>query len=164
MNWEEPFEVRHYLSKTMQLFTESTGSASEWFLSTMYLSLVGLFPAVGHTKKAVIPTPGLFIERKYAVSFNNLCRKYRQSDLLCINKKTWIPTLFQRRQPAILFQADRNTSHTHIQTQTHKRKQWKVSFNLFTLTIPPALEPEALDFSRRLPQGRMVADKTEQAF
>ena len=31
---------------------------------------------VGHTKKAVIPTPGLFIERKYAaVSFNNLCRK-----------------------------------------------------------------------------------------
>ena len=36
--------------------------ASEWFLYTIYLSLVGLFPTVGHTKKAVIPTPGLFIE------------------------------------------------------------------------------------------------------
>ena len=33
-------------------------------------------PTVGHTKKAVILTPGLFIERNYAaVSFNNLCRK-----------------------------------------------------------------------------------------
>ena len=33
-------------------------------------------PTVGHTKRAVIPTPGLFIERNYAaVSFNNLCRK-----------------------------------------------------------------------------------------
>ena len=57
------FEVRHYLGKTLQLFTKSTGSASEWFLSTIYLSLVSLFPTVGHTKKAVIPTPGLFIER-----------------------------------------------------------------------------------------------------
>ena len=107
----------------MQLFTKSKGSASEWFLSIMYLSLVDLFPAVGHTKKAVIPTPGLFIERKYAVSFNNLCRKYREPDLHCINKKTGIPTLFQKRQPAILFHVARNTSHTHIQTHTHKRKQ-----------------------------------------
>ena len=41
-----------------------------------YLSLVGLFPTVEHTKKAVNPTPGLVIERNYAaVSFNNLCRK-----------------------------------------------------------------------------------------
>ena len=32
-------------------------------------------PTVGHTNKAVILTPGLFIERNYAaVSFNNLCR------------------------------------------------------------------------------------------
>ena len=30
VNSEEPFEVRHYLSKTLQLFTKSTGSASEW--------------------------------------------------------------------------------------------------------------------------------------
>ena len=81
------FEVRHYLSKTLQLFTKSTGSASEWFLSTISLLLVGLFPTVGHTKKAVIPTPGLFIERNYAVSFNNLCREYRGPDLHCINKK-----------------------------------------------------------------------------
>ena len=88
-----PFEVRHYLSKTLQIFTKSTGSASEWFLSPIYLSLVGLFPTAGHTKKAVIPTPGLFIERKYAVSFNNLCRKYREPDLHCINKKNGIPTL-----------------------------------------------------------------------
>ena len=42
VNSEEPFEVRHYLSKTLQLFTKSTGSASEWFLSTIYLSLFGL--------------------------------------------------------------------------------------------------------------------------
>ena len=39
-------------------------------------------------KKAVLPTPGLFIERSYAaVSFNNLCRKQREPDLHCINKK-----------------------------------------------------------------------------
>ena len=77
VNSEEPFEIRHYLSKTFQLFTKSTGSASdsEWFLSTISLSLAGLFPTLGHTKKAIIPTPGIFIERKYAVSFNNLCKK-----------------------------------------------------------------------------------------
>ena len=51
-------------------------------------------------------------------------------------------------------------THTH----THKWKQWKVSFNLPTLTIPPALGPEALDFSRRLPRGQIVADKKEQGF
>ena len=57
--------------------------------STIYVSLiVGLFPTVGHTKKAVIPTPGLFTERNYAVLFNNLCRKYREPDLHSINKKT----------------------------------------------------------------------------
>ena len=38
------------------------------------------------------------------------------------------------------------------------------SFNLPTLTIPPALGPEDPDFSRRLPRGRMVADKKEQRF
>ena len=39
-------------------------------------------------KKAVLPTPGLFIERSYAaVSFNNLCTKQREPDLHCINKK-----------------------------------------------------------------------------
>ena len=164
VNSEEPFEVRHYLSKTLQLFTKSTGSASEWFLSTIYLSLVGLFPTVEQTKKAVISTSGLFIERKYAVSFNNLCRKYREPDLHCINKKPGYPDFKkkqQQQQPAILFQAARNTSHTLA--HTHRRKQWKVSFNLPTLTIP-ALGPEALDFSRRLPRGRMVADKKERGF
>ena len=109
---ETIFEVRHYLSKTLQLFTKSTGSASEWFLSTISLLLVGLFPTVGHTKKAVIPTPGLFIERNYAVSFNNLCRKYREPDLHCINKKNpGYPHFLekkkqqQQQQPAILFHA-----------------------------------------------------------
>ena len=160
------FEVCLYLSKTLQIFTKSTGSASEWFLSPIYLSLVGLFSTVGHTKKAVIPTPGLFIERKYAVSFNNLCRKYREPDLHCITKKTEYLHSKEKKtkQPAILFHAARNTSHTLAHTHTHKRKQWKVSFNLPTLTIPPALGPEALDFSRGLPRGRMVADKKEQGF
>ena len=85
MNSEEPFEVRHYLSKILQLFTKSTGSASEWFLSTIYLSLVGLFPTIRKTKKAVIPTPGLFIERKYTVLLNNVRRKYGGPDLHCMS-------------------------------------------------------------------------------
>ena len=33
VNSEEPVEVRHYLSKTFQLFIKSTGSASGWFFS-----------------------------------------------------------------------------------------------------------------------------------
>ena len=160
MNSEEQFEVRHYLSKTLQLFTKSTGSASEWFFSTIYLSLVGLFPTVGHTKKPVIPTPGLFIERKNAVSFKNLCKKYRKLDLHCINKKTEYPHFKnENKQPALLFHAARNTSYTH--TYTHK-KTMNSLFYLPTFTIPPALGPKALDFSRRLPRGRMVADKKEQ--
>ena len=118
-----PFEVRHYLSKTLQIFTKSTGSASEWFLSTIYLSLVALFPTVGHTEKAVIPTPGLFIERKYSVSFDKLCKKYSEPDLHCINKKNQDTHTLkkQQQQPAILFHVTRNTSHTH--THTDKRKQ-----------------------------------------
>ena len=128
MNSEEQFEVRHYLSKTLQLFTKSTGSASEWFFSTIYLSLVGLFPTVGHTKKAVIPTPGIFIKRKNAVSFKNLCKKYREPDLHCINKKTEYPHFKkENEQPALLFHAARNTSYTH--TYTHKKTvQCKVCF------------------------------------
>ena len=137
MNSEEPFEARHFLSKTLELVTKSTRSASEWFLSTFYLSLGGLFPTVGQTKKAVIPTPGLFIERKYALSFNNLCRKYREQDLHCINKKTEIPTLFQKKekQPAILFQAARNTSHTLAHTHTKENNEKLV------LICSPSLYP-----------------------
>ena len=54
----------------------------------IYLSLVvGLFPTVGHTKMAIIPTLGLFIECKYAVSFNNLYTgKHREPDLHCIKR------------------------------------------------------------------------------
>ena len=92
--------------------------------------VVGLFPTIGPTKKALIPTPGLFIERHYAVSFNNLCRKYREPDLHCINKKTGIPTLFRKK----------------------------------TTTTSDIVSRKALDFSRRLPRGRMVADKKEQGF
>ena len=67
-------------------------------------------PHRGAHKKAVIPTRGLFIERKYTVSFKNLCGKYREPDLHCINKKTGIPTLFQKKPPAIMLHAARNTS------------------------------------------------------
>ena len=86
-------------------------------------------------KKAVIPTPELFIERNYAVSFNNLCRKHREPDLHCINKKTGIPTLFRQK----------------------KNKQT-------TTATGDIVSRKALDFSRRLPRGRMVADKKEQGF
>ena len=135
----------------MQPFTKSTGSASEWFLSTIYLLLVGLFPTLGHTKKAVIPTLGLIIERKYAVSFNNLCRTYREHDLHCINKKTGITTLFQKKITGdIASRGQKYLAHKHTHTKEN------------TLTIPPALGSEALDFSRRLLRGRMVADKKEQ--
>ena len=53
-----------------------------------------------------------------------------------------------------------------IRTHKHRKKQCKVSFNLPTLTIPsgPGPGPEALDFSRRLPWGRMVEYKKEQGF
>ena len=143
MNSEEQFEVRHYLSKTLQLFTKSTGSASEWFFSTIYLSLVGLFPTVGHTKKAVIPTAGIFIKRKNAVSFKNLCKKYREPDLHCINKKTEYPHFKkENEQPALLFHAARNTSYTH--THTHTRKQYNEKFVLFAHVhyTPPSLYPQ----------------------
>ena len=50
------------------------------------------------------------------------------------------------KQPAILFHAARNTSPPH--THTDKTKQSKVSFDLPTFTIAPALGPEALNFSR----------------
>ena len=82
MNSEEPFDVRHYLSKTLQLQFVLKTPYKEYRIGLwmvplyFYLSLVGLFPTVEHTKKAVNPTPGLVIERNYAaVSFNNLCRK-----------------------------------------------------------------------------------------
>ena len=88
--------------------------ASEWFLYTIYLSLVGLFPTVGHTKKAVIPTLGLFIEPNYAaVSFNIYVENkenltYIASNNNNNNNKTGIPA-----QPALLFHAATNTSQTH---------------------------------------------------
>ena len=87
--------------------------------------VVGLFPTIGPTKKALIPTPGLFIEPNYAVSFNNLCRKYREPDLHCVNKKTGIPILFR------------------------KKKKKKPS----TTTTGDIVSRKALDFSRRLPRG-----------
>ena len=116
MNSEEQFEVRHYRSETLQLFiiTKSTGSASEWFFSTIYLSLDGLFPTIGHTKKAVIPTPGLFIERKNAVSFKNLRKNIENLTYIASTKKRNTYTLLkENKQPALLFHAARNTSYTH---------------------------------------------------
>ena len=128
------FEVRHYLSKTLQLFTKST--IGHWMVHFYHLSLTcrRSIPHRRHTKKAVIPTPGLFIERNYAVSFNNLCRKYREPDLHCINKKTGIPTLFRKKK----------TTTTTITGDIVSRK--------------------ALDFSHRLPWERMVADKKNKVF
>ena len=158
MNSEEQFEVSHYLSKNLQLFTKSTGSASEWFFSTIYLSLVGLFPTVEYTKKTVIPTPGLFIERKNAVSFKNFFRKCREPDLHCINKKTEYPHLKRKQTTGVIVsRVQKYFVYTH-------KKTTKSLFYLPTFTIPPALGPKALDFSRRLPRGRMVADKKEQGF
>ena len=123
MNSEEQFEVRHYLSKTLQLFTKSTGSASEWFFSTVYLSLVGLFPTVGHTKKTVIPTLGLFIERKNAVSFKNLCKKYREPDLHCINKKPEYPHLKRKQTTGVIVSCGQKYFvYTHIHTQENNEK------------------------------------------
>ena len=80
-------------------------------------------------KKAVLPTPGLFIERSYAaVLFNNLCRKQREPDLHCINKKkTGIPA-----QPVLLFHTATNTSHT-----TPKKHNKKL-----VLICPPSLYPQ----------------------
>ena len=81
-------------------------------------------------KKAVLPTPGLLIERSYAaVSFNNLCRKQREPDLHCINnkKKTGIPA-----QPVLLFHTATNTSHT-----TPKKHNKKL-----VLICPPQLYPQ----------------------
>ena len=88
-------------------------------------------------KKAVIPTRELFIERNYAVSFNNLCRKHREPDLHCINKK-------KPGDPHFL----------------EKKKQNKQT----TTATGDIVSRKALDFSRRLPRGRMVADKKEQGF
>ena len=106
----------------MQLFTKSTGSASEWFLSTIYLSLVvGLFATVGHAKKAVIPTPGLLLFRLiiYVENIENLT-------YIASTKKPGYPHFFKKTGDIV--------------------------------------SREALDFSRRLPRGRMVADKKEQGF
>ena len=80
--------------------------------STIYLSLVGLFS-----------TLGLIIERKYAVLFNNLCRKYREPDLHCINKK--------------------NPGYPHFLEKT----------TTTTTTTGDIVSRKALDFSRRLPRG-----------
>ena len=51
-------------------------AAGRWAFGPRAAGLLLAKPTVGHTKKAVIPSPGLFMERNYAaVSFNNLCRK-----------------------------------------------------------------------------------------
>ena len=94
MNSEEPFDVRHYLSKTLHLqFVLKTFYKEYriglWMVPLYYLSFTcRSTPHRRAHKKAVLPTPGLFIERSYAaVLFNNLCRKQREPDLHCINKK-----------------------------------------------------------------------------
>ena len=114
-------------------FGEQTTKVNKWYRHHPRYSFT--VPTVGHTKKAVIPTPGLFIERNYAVSFNNLCRKYREPDLHCINKKkTGIPTLFRKKN-----NNNNNNNRRYCFTQ---------SSGLFPQTS----------------SGRMVEDKKEQGF
>ena len=80
-------------------------------------------------KKAVLPTPGLFIERSYAaVSFNNLCRKQREPDLHCINKKKNRDT---RPTGAIVSHGHKYFAHY---TQKHNKK--------LVLICPPSLYPQ----------------------
>ena len=58
-------------------------------------------------------------------------------------------------------------THTHTHPPTHTQKKHNEKLVLMsTLTIPlaPGPGPEALDFSRRLPWGRMVEAKKEQGF
>ena len=99
---------------------------------SLSLSLGDLFHTVGHTKKAVIPTLGLFIQRKYAVSFNNLCRKYREPDLYCINKKNGIPTLFHKKTTGdIVSRGQKYFAHTPTHTNENNEK--------LVLICPPSL-------------------------
>ena len=90
-------------------------------------------------KKAVIPTRGLFIERKYTVSFNNLCGKYREPDLHCVNKKTGIPTLFQKTPPTIMLHAP---EILHTNTHTHTHTHTKENNEKLVLICPPSLYPQ----------------------
>ena len=169
MKSEEPFEVRQYLSKTLQPFTMNTASASEWFLSPIYLSLVGLLPTVGHMEKAVIPT------RDFPSNANMLFRlmiyveNVENLTYIASTKTPGYPHLKiqqqqqQQQQPAILFHAVRNTSHTLAHTHTKENNEKLVLICPLSLYLQPS-GPEALDFSRRLPRGQMVADKKEQGF
>ena len=124
MNSEEPLliEERHYLRKTLQSFAKSTESASEWFLSTIYLSLVGLFPNEGLTKKDVIPTPGIMLFRLiiYVENIENLTH--------CINKKTGIPTRFQKTTGDIVSRGQKYFAHPHRKENNEKFK-FKFKFN-----------------------------------
>ena len=82
--------------------------------------------------------------------------KVREPDLHCINKKTGAIACFTR--PQIL----RTHTHTHTHKKNHNKKL--VSICLPSLPQPLGPGPKALDFSRRLPWGRMVEDKKEQSF
>ena len=70
--------------------------------------------------------------------------------------KTGIPA-----QPALSFHAATNSSQTH--TKKHNEKLVLIC-QLSLYPQPPGPGPEDLDFSRRLPWGRMVEDKKEQGF
>ena len=121
----------------MQLFTKSTGSASEWFLSTMYLSLVGLFPAVGHTKKAVIPP------RDFSSSANMLFRliiyveNIENLTYFASTKKPGYPHFFKEgnrrycfKQPEIL------------RTHTYRHRLTKENSEKLVLICSPSLYPQ----------------------
>ena len=150
MNSEEPFDVRHYLSKTLQLQFVLKTLYKEyriglWMVPLYYLSLTcRSIPHRRAHKKGRNSHPGtfhrpsanmLFLLTIYVKNIENLT-------YIASTKKPGHPH-FQKKQtnkqtnnrrycftrPKIL--------RTH--TDTDKTKQWKVSFNLPTFTIPPAL-------------------------
>ena len=104
-------------------------------------------------RKAVIPPPPP--PRDFSLSANMLfpltiyVKNIENLSYIASTKKPGYPHFKNKqtnKQPAILFHAARNTSPTH--THTDKTKQSKVSFDLPTFTIAPALGPEASNFSR----------------
>ena len=75
-------------------------------------------------KKAVIPTPGLFIERKYALSFNNLCKEYRNLTYIASTKKPGYPHFKKTTTTTgdIVSRGQKHFAHTYMHTNEHNEK------------------------------------------
>ena len=100
-------------------------------------------------RKAVIPPP----PRDFSLSANMLfpltiyVKNIENLSYIASTKKPGYPH-FKNKQTTgdIVSRGQKYFPHTH--THTDKTKQSKVSFDLPTFTIAPALGPEALNFSR----------------